>query len=179
MCANPGFFHASNPKLTLGRVVHAKVSRSVDDDALDRHAEALVQTLDAVRLADLHQTVAQAFELALRGGLAHVGGQTRPGKVEGVHETERGGPGGAARCQVACKVSPELGALVYTVKENLLVFVLESKVEGLRGEVPDDIGQVPSPEREEPLLFGNTDNAVDDPFVLLVHCNLLACMLHL
>lgn len=168
-----------NPKLTLGCVVHAKVRCSVDDDALDRNAEALVQTLDAVRLADLHQTVTQAFELTLRWGFSHVGSQTRPGEVEGVDETERSGPGGTTRCQVACKVSPELGAFVYAIKENLLVLVLESKVEGLCGEVPDDIGQVPSPEREESLLFGNTDNAVDDSFVLLVDCNLLACMLYL
>lgn len=172
-------FNAPNPKLTLGCVVHAKVSCPVDDDALDRNAEALVQTLDAIGLADLHQAVAQPFELTLRRGFAHVGSQTRSGEVERVDETERGGPGGATRCQVTCKVSPELGAFVYAIEENLLVLVLESEVEGLRGEVSDDIGQVSSPEGEESLLFGNTDDAVDDAFVLLVHCNLLACMLYL
>lgn len=54
------------PKRTLGCVVDAKVSCSVDDDALDGNAEALVQALDAVRLSDLHQAVAQPFELPLR-----------------------------------------------------------------------------------------------------------------
>lgn len=69
--------------------------------------------------------------------------------------------------------------LVYAVEENLLVLVLESKVEGLSGEVSDDIGQVPSPEREEALLFGDTDDTVDNAFVLLVNGNLFAGMLYL
>lgn len=168
-----------NSKLTLCCIVDAKVGGSVDDDALHWDAEALVQTLDAVRLGDLHQTVSQAFELTLLSGFAHISGQTCSGEVEGVDEAERGGPGGTAGRQVAGKVSPELCALVYAVEENLLVLVLEGKVEGLGGEVSDDVGQVASPEREEALLLGNADNAVDDALVLLVSSNLFAGMLYL
>lgn len=132
--------------LTLCSIIDAKVSGSVDDDALHGDAEALVQALDAVGLADLHQTVSQAFELALLAGFAHVGSQTGPGKVEGVDEAQRGGPSGTAGGQVAGKVSPELLALVDAVEENLLVLILEGKVEGLGGEVTDHVGQVAPPE---------------------------------
>lgn len=179
---SPGYIELLNAwkwKLTLCCVVDAKVSSSVDDDALYWNAEALVQTSDAIGLGDLHQTVSQAFELAPRSSFADISGQTCSGKVEGVDETERSGSGGATRRQVTSKVSPELFVLVHAVEENLLVLVLEGKVEGLSREVSDDIGQVPSPEREEALLFGDTDNAVDDALVLLVNCNLFAGMLYL
>lgn len=43
----------------------------------------------------------------------------------------------------------------------MLVLVLESKVQGLRGEVPDDVGEVTTPIAEESLLFGDADEAVD------------------
>lgn len=110
---------------------------------------------------------------------ADVSSQTCSGKVEGVDKTEGGGSGGATGRQVTCEVSPELRTLVHAVEENLLVLVLESKVEGLSGEVSDDVGQIPSPKREEALLFGDTDDAVDDALVLLVGCNLFAGMLYL
>ena len=67
----------------------------------------------------------------------------------------------------------------FTLSKHDFDLVLESKVEGLSGEVSDDVGQVPSPEREEALLFGDTDDTVDDALVLLVDCNLFAGMLYL
>jgi uncharacterized membrane protein YdfJ with MMPL/SSD domain len=42
----------------------------------------------------------------------------------------------------------------------LLVLVLESKVEGLRGEVPDYVGEVTTPIAEESLLFGDANEAI-------------------
>ena len=42
---------------------------------------------------------------------------------------------------------------------------LEGKVEGLCGEVPDDIGQVTSPEGGKALLCCNTGKAVHDTSV--------------
>lgn len=117
--------------------------------------------------------------MTLSSSFANISSQTRSGKVERVDKTQRCGSSSATRCQVASEVSPELCALVYAVKENLLVLVLESKVEGLSREVSDDVGQISSPERDEALLFRYTDNAVNDALVLLVNCNLLACMLYL
>lgn len=166
-------------KRTLCCVVDAKVCSSVDDNALHWHIEALVQTFKAIRLEDLRQAVSQALELTPLSRFTNISGKSRSGKVEGVDKTQRGGPCGASGCQVTCKVSPELCALVHSIQENLLVLVLKSKVEGLRGEVSDDIGQVSSPEWNKALLFGDTDNTVDDALVLLVNWDLFAGMLNL
>lgn len=125
---------------TLRGVVDAEVGGSVDDDALDGHVEALVQPPEAIRAEDFHQAVTEAAELAVGPGFAHVGCQAGSGEVEGVHEAERGSAGRAAGRQVTGEVPPELGALVHAAQEDLLVLVLEGEVEGLGGEVPDDVG---------------------------------------
>lgn len=164
---------------TLSCVIDAKVSSPVDDDALHRHIETLVQASQTIRLGDLHQAVSQTTELSPSSSLSHICSQTGTGKVEGVHETEGGGSGGAARGQVTGEVPPELGALVHTVKEDLLVLVLEGEVEGLGGEIPDDIGKVTSPEGKHSLLLGDTDNTVHDALILLICGDLLTGMLDL
>lgn len=46
---------------------------------------------------------------------------------------------------------PEVG-LGVGPGEHVLDGVLEGKVEGLRGEVPDDVGQVAAPEGSDALL---------------------------
>lgn len=164
---------------TLSCVIDAEVCSPVNDDALHWHVEALVQPLQTVRPEDLHQAVTQTIELSCSCRLSYVSGQAGTGEVEGIHKTQRGGSGGTSRCQVASKVPPELGVLVNAIKEDLLVLVLEGEVEGLGREVSDDIGKVTSPEREEPLLLGDTDNAVHDTFVMLVCSDLLTGMLDL
>ena len=164
---------------TFGRVVDAEVGGPVDDDALHGDAKALVQALDAVRLGDLPQAVGQAGELPGGARLAHVGRQAGTGEVQRVDEAEGGGPRRAAGRQVPGEVAPELGVLVHAAQEDLLVFVLEGKVEGLGGEVADDVGQVAAPEGEEALLFGDAYDAVHDALVLHVGADLLADMLDL
>lgn len=164
---------------TLSCVIDAKVCSPVNDDALHRHIEALVQPSKTVRPEDFCQAVTQTFEFSFLSSFSYVRCQTGTGEVEGVHETEWGGSSSTTGGQVTGKVPPELGALVYAIKEDLLVLVFEGKVEGLGGEISDDIGKVTSPEGKESLFLGDTDNTVDDAFILLVYGDLLACMLDL
>lgn len=164
---------------TLSCVIDAKVSSPVDDDALHRHVETLVQALQTIRPEDLRKTVAQTFELSLLSCLSHISCQTGTGKIKRVHKTEGCGSGCTTRSQVTSEVPPELGALVNAIKEDLLVLVLEGEVEGLGGKISDDIGKVTSPEGKDSLLLGDTDNAVNDTLVLLVSGDLLTGMLDL
>lgn len=165
--------------LTLGRVVYPKIGCSVDDDALDRHTKSLVQAPQAIRLKDLDNAVAQARELPLSGSFAHISRQPGPGEIQRVHEAEGGGSGGTAGREVPCEVAPELLVPVHSAQEDLLVLVLEGEVKGLGGEVPDDIGQVASPEGGDALLLGDADYAVHDALVLLIGRDLFAGMLDL
>lgn len=167
------------PSLTLGSIIDSKVGSSVDNDALNRDAETLVETPKAIRLEDLGETVAQAIELTLGGTLAHVGSQPGPSKVQRVDKAEGGGPSCPTGRQVTGEVAPELLMPVHAPQEDLLVLVLEGEVESLGGEVTDHVGQVTSPEGEEALLLGDSHHAVNDPFVLLLRTDLFAGMLDL
>lgn len=162
-----------------GGIVEAEVCGAVDNDTLHRHSKASVETDDSIRLGDLAQAVSEAFELALAVAFADVGGEASTRKVERVHEAQGGGSSGSAGSEVTREVAPELRVLVYSSEEQLLVLVLESEVQRLRGEVPDDIGKVSTPEGAEALLLGNADEGIDDTLVALVHGDLLADVLHL
>ena len=89
-------------------------------------------------------------------------GQNSPcsGEVEGIHKAEGSGTGSTTRSQVTHKVAPELCSLVYATKENLLVLVLESEVEGLGGEISDDVGEVTTPVAKKSLFFGDSVEAI-------------------
>lgn len=167
------------PSLTLGGIIDSKVGGSVDNDALDRDAETLVETPKAIRLEDLGETVAQTTELTLGGALAHVGSQPGPSKVQRVDKAEGGGPSCPTGSQVTSKVAPELLMPVHAPQEDLLVLVLEGEVESLGGEVTDHIGQVTSPEGEKALFLGDSHHTINDPFVLLLGTDLFAGMLDL
>ena len=54
------------------------------------------------------------------------------------------------------------------VGEHGLVGVAESEVQGLGGEVTDDVGGVTPPEGEDTLLLRGTAEALDDATVLAV-----------
>jgi hypothetical protein len=54
------------------------------------------------------------------------------------------------------------------VGEHGLVGVAESEVQGLGGEVTDDVGGVTTPERENTLSLGGTLEALGDTVVLAV-----------
>lgn len=165
--------------LTLGCIIDSKVSSSVDDDALDRHVESLVQALDTVGFVDFAETAAKTAELSLSSAFSDVGREPGSGEVKWVNEAKRSGTGRTTGCQVTGEPTPELRLLVHSSKEDLLVLVLESEVEGLGGEVTNHIGQVASPEGDKALLFGNPPDAVHDPFVLHFLGDLLAGMLDL
>lgn len=122
---------------SFGCVEEAKVSSSVDDDTLDGHTEATVQTDDTVRLGDLLQTVDKTGELTFTSSFANIGAETGTSEVERIHETQRGCSSSTTGCEVTSEIAPELSLLVDATKENLLVLVLEGKVQRLGREVPE------------------------------------------
>jgi len=149
----------------LGCVVEAEEGGTVDDDTLDGHSEALVEATHAIRLEDLHKAVTEAVELTLASTLTDISSKSGTGEVKRVDEAEGSGTSSTAGGKVTGKELPELGLLVNTTKEDLLVLVLEGKVEGLCGEVTDDVGEVASPESEDALFLGDADKAVDHALV--------------
>lgn len=97
----------------------------------------------------------------------NIGSQTSTSKVEGVNKSKRSGTSSTTRGQISSKELPEI-LLGIVADENLLVLVLEGKVQGLGGEVADDVGQVTAPQRRNSLFGGNATEGVKDALVALV-----------
>merc|ERR1719206_1345689 len=123
-------------------VVGTEVGGPVHDDSLDGHKESLVETADTVALGDGLDAVDEAVELASLAA-SNIGTETGTGEVEGVDEAQAGCSGGTSGGKVSEEVTSELGLLVDSGQEHLLVGVLESKVEGLGWEVSDELAMFP------------------------------------
>jgi hypothetical protein len=104
--------------------------------------------------------VVHALEFS-RIALAHVCGQASSGKVERVHDEERGGASGTSRGEVTGKVAPELRLLIDARKEPALIRVLEGEVERLGREVANHVREVASPEGKDTVLGRDAPEAVN------------------
>ena len=103
-------------------------------------------------------------------GLAVVG-QAGTSVVEGVDKCERHRAGDASAEDVLAKLL-NIARILRGV-EDRLDGVLEGEVEGLCGEVPKNVGQVTTPERDETLPGHGSPSAVQDTIVGFVQDALL------
>ncbi|GMT26435.1 hypothetical protein PFISCL1PPCAC_17732, partial [Pristionchus fissidentatus] len=140
--------------------------------------ESSVESDGSIGLGDLDEAVNKSLEFS---GLAlsDVSSETGTGEVKGVDEAERGGSSSSSGSKVKSEELPELPLLVDPVGEQLLEGVLEGEVQGLGGEVSDNVGEISSPESGESLLLGHTDEHIDDTLVTLVGSNRAGDVLHL
>merc|ERR1719369_343498 len=164
---------------TFSCVKASEIGRPVNDNALNRHVESLVETLKAIAFEDLSEAVSKATEFSLSSGFSNVGSKPCSGEVKGVHEAKGCCTSCATRCQISSKITPELCFWIHSTQEDLLVLVFEGEVEGLGREVTDHISQITSPKGNKALFLWDSYNTVYDSLVLVRCGDLLADMLHL
>jgi len=152
----------------LDGVVHSEVETTVNDDTSDGGHETTVETGNTVRGEGLAVDVDETVELTVttRLGVLGIVGKTGTGVVKGVDEEERSGTGSTTGGKVTRH--PEgVSVTVLLVAEQLLELVTESKVQGLGGEVSDDVGSVSSPESHDTLVGHGALEAVTNTGVLV------------
>ena len=140
-------------------VKESEVDSTVGDDSGDGNSDSVVKSSDTRSPDGLDNAVNKTVELGLSA--TDIGGKTGTGVVERVDNHERSGSGETSGGHVDQEELSELGLLV-GLGEHGLDGVLEGKVEGLGGEIPDDVGEVSTPEGTDSLLTGDTGEAVDD-----------------
>merc|ERR1719154_1003188 len=153
-------------KHRLQSVEETEVHATVDEDTDSRDGKSSVKPLDTVRLEGLGVDINQTVELSLSALALGVIGQPGSGVVQGVDKEERHG----SRHSSAEDVHSELPGIAGILGggKGGLDGVLECKVQGLRGEVSEHIGQVTSPEGVDSLSLEDPGGAVNDPSVGLV-----------
>jgi len=154
----------------LGSVVTSEEGSTVNDDTEDGDTEASVETLKTITLVDGLDAVSKTVELTV-STLANISTKTSTGEIKRVDEHEGSSTSSTTGGQVSSEEFPEV-LLGVVADEDFLVGILEGKVQGLGGEVTDDISQVATPERGEALFLGNADESINNTLVLLVSSDL-------
>jgi len=135
-------------------VVQTELHTTVRDDTGDRDSETVVEGQDALgTISGLLEAVTEAIEGLL--ARSDISGQTSTSVVQRVDNAQRTGTGETTRGEVDAEEVPEFG-LGAVLGEATLDGVLEGKVEGLRGEVPQAVGEVTTPEGADALLGSDT-----------------------
>lgn len=146
----------------LSSIEATEIGSTIDNNSLDRNIESTVQSNEAIRLDGLLQAINETVVLTFTSSSADISSQTCTSEIQGVDKAQWCCTSSTTGSQVTQEITPELRLLIDSTQENLFVDILESKVQGLCGEITDDIGQVTSPESHETLFLGNTDEAIDD-----------------
>ena len=124
-------------KLTEG---HQGARLPVDEDTDSGDGESSVQSLDSVRLEGLHIDIDEAVELPLSALALGVIGQPGSGVVQRVDEHQRESPSESSAGDVGAELQ-RLGSVLRGLEDGFdLIF--EGKVQGLGGEVPQNVSKV-------------------------------------
>lgn len=161
----------------LTSIEHTEVRGAVGNDSDDGDSKASVETCGTVLGENLLEAVDETAELTLATG-ADVSSEAGSGEIKRVHETEGSSTGGTTGRAVTDEELECLGLGVVRV-EDLLVLILAGEVEGLGGEIPNDVGGVSSPEGGEALLLDDSLEAILDSGESILGLNGRGSILHL
>jgi len=150
----------------LTSIEHTEVGGSVGNDTNNGDTETSVETGGTVGLGNLAEAVNESRELSGSTG-TNISGESGSGKIERVNEAE--GSGTSSSTGGAVTEEEHEGLLLGTVGvQSLLVEILAGEVEGLGGEISDDVSEVTSPEGTETLLSVDTGEAIANTVVLVL-----------
>lgn len=128
---------------TLGSVKAAEKCRPIDNDSSYADSKASVEATQSGLFVNRRYAVGQTGELSSLAR-AHIGSQTRAGKIQRIYKEQAGGTGGSTRGQIAGEKFPKVCLGIMTDKD-LFVLVLEGEIQGLSGKVANYIGQIAPP----------------------------------
>lgn len=143
-------------------IEETEVDSTVRDNTDDRNSNTVVKTSNTRGLDGLGKTVDEAVKLLL--SRTDIGSKTSTGIIERVNDHKGSSSGKTSRSHVDGEELQELSVLV-GLGEHGLDGVLEGEVEGLGGEITDDVGQVSTPESLNTLLGRDSGEAVNNTSV--------------
>jgi len=152
---------------SLGGIVTTEVASSVGDDTNDGDTESLIKTLNTINSSNLVDTVNKTGELSIRSISSDISSKSSSGEIEGIDEHQRSGTSSTTGGEVTEEEFPEI-LLGVIGAEDLLVGILEGEVEGLSGEISDNVSEITSPESRDTFFLGDSEEDINDTLVLLV-----------
>lgn len=158
----------------LNGIVETEVQTTVDDDTNARDDESTIETSNTISshglLVDVDQT-SVLTRSSLLGRLVVVS-QTSTSIIERVDDSQGSSSGETTRHDVTSE-GLGISILILGPAEKALEVILEGEVQGLGGEVTDDVSQVSTPQGSNSLLLRDTDEAINDSSVGLLEATRL------
>ena len=94
------------------------------------------------------------------------------GKVKWVDKAQRSGSSSTTRRKISKEITEKLSILINATKENLFVLIFEGKVQSLRWEISDNIGEITTPVTEESLFTWDTNETIDHTWKVIYNVNM-------
>lgn len=154
-----------------------KVGSSVEDDTNNWDSESSVKSIHAIWGSDLGKAVYESWEFSV-GSFSDIWGESCSCEIKGIDKQEWRGTSSSSGSHITYEEFSWVG-LGIEGAEPFLVCILEGEVEGLGGEISDDIGQVTSPEWSETLFTIDSREAIADTLVLVLGGDRFWSVLHL
>jgi len=152
---------------SLSGIVTTEIAGSVSDDTKDGDTETLIETLNTINSSDLVDTIDETVELSISGTSTNISSKSSSGEIEGVYEHQRSSASSTTRGEVTEEELPEFSLGVIGA-EDLLISVLEGKVQGLSGEISDNVSEITSPESRYTFFLRDSDQNIHNTLVSLV-----------
>merc|ERR1719434_666581 len=137
-----------------------ELEATVRDDSSEGHAETSVEGKEALGASS---RLLQAIEQTVKGLLsgANIRSEARSGIVQRIHDRQTACCCQTTRSHVHSEEHAEI-LLRAVPREHFLDRILDGQIEGLRGEIPDAIREVASPEGRGALLAVNARETIPD-----------------
>ena len=162
---------------SLACIEHTKVWGTIGDDSDDRDTKTSVKTWWAVLLKDLHDAVNETIEFTL-STRADVSSESCSGEIKRIDDSQGSGTSSSTRSTVTEEELNRVSLGVVWV-EDCLVEVLEGEVQGLGGEIPDDVCEVTSPKGGETLFFNDSREAISNAIISVLRLDCGGSILNL
>jgi hypothetical protein len=142
----------------LAGIEATEVRSAVGDDSNDGDTETSVESSGTLLGGDGLEAVNETSELSV-ATLADISGETGSSEVKGVDDAKGRGTSGTTGRAVSDEELEWLRLGVVWVEDSLEE-VLEGEVQGLGGEIPNDVSHVTSPQGSEALLLDDSGETV-------------------
>ena len=142
-----------------------KIEGSVCENTNDWDCKSLIQSFDSVLSDDLFTTIKKAVELSFSFWLSDISSKSGSCEVKRINEDQTEATSNTSWCQRSDEILSFVGNGINSFQEDSVNGILGREVNGLSGEVSENVCPVTSPEWRDSFFSDASLETVNDTFV--------------
>lgn len=159
-------------------VEKTEVRSSIHDDTNDGNTETSVETLDTILSSAFLEAVNETIEFSILSG-TDISSESGTAEIERVDDGEGSSTSSSTGGHVTHEEFDWLSLGVGLSHKDFLILILAGEVEGLSGEITDDVSGVTSPESTDTLFSADSVEAITNTIVSLFNGDVRVSILDL